>query len=87
MFVQGVYGEVVFCVGNIEGKFKKSAKVNKEHVPRCLRNSIPGLSVPEVQITEVFVKKVKENCVWPNENTVEDLRRPAERERKGYTFP
>ena len=51
------------------------------------RNSSPELSVPTVQITEVFVKKVNENCKRPNMNTAEDLRSPAERERMSSTFP
>ena len=32
------------------------------------------------------MKKVNEDCVRPNMNTAEDLRSPAERERKGGTF-
>ena len=82
-----MYGEIAFSVGNIEGKFQKSAKFHKEHVPRCFRNSSPELSVPKVQITEVFVKKVNEDCVRPNMNTAEDLRSPAERERMSCTLP
>ena len=33
------------------------------------------------------MKKVNEDCVRPNMNTAEDLRSPAEREKKGGTFP
>ena len=33
------------------------------------------------------MKKVNEDCVRPNMNTAKDLRSPAERERKGGTFP
>ena len=84
-FVEGVYGDVVFCVGNIEGKFQNLAKFHNVHVATCFRNSSPGLSVPKVQMTEVCVKRVNENCAQPNVNTAEDLRRLIERERLGPT--